>query len=44
VAHWLPGTNPQLTEFESKRKLPAGATKGGANTMYPEYLLELQKK
>jgi len=43
VAHWLPGTNPQLKEFASKRKLPAEASRGGAATMYPDYELELQK-
>jgi len=43
VAHWLPGTNPQLKEFASKRKLPADASRGGAATMYPDYELELQK-
>src|SRR4029078_6116031 len=43
VAHWLPGTNPQLKEFASKRKLPADASRGGAATMYPDYELELEK-
>ena len=37
VPHHLPGTNPFLTEFSDKYKLPAAAARGGAETMYPEY-------
>jgi glyoxylase-like metal-dependent hydrolase (beta-lactamase superfamily II) len=37
VPHHLPGTNPFLDEFAHRFSLPAQATRGGAETMYPEY-------
>ena len=37
VPHWLPGTNPDLTEFANHFEIPFEATRGGAETMYPEY-------
>ena len=37
VPHHLPGSNPFLTEFGTKYKVPDMATRGGAETMYPEY-------
>ena len=37
VPHHLPGTNPFLTEFSTKYKVPEFAARGGAETMYPEY-------
>jgi glyoxylase-like metal-dependent hydrolase (beta-lactamase superfamily II) len=37
VPHHLPGTNPFLSEFARKYGLPEQATRGGAETMYPEY-------
>ena len=37
VPHHLPGTNTFLGEFPAKYGLPAEATRGGAETMYPEY-------
>ena len=37
VPHYLVGKNPYLTEFATKYKLPAEATRGGAETAYPEY-------
>ncbi len=43
VPHHLPGTNTQLTEFASRHALPYATTRGGANTMYPEYRDELKK-
>ncbi|HEY7335966.1 MAG TPA: MBL fold metallo-hydrolase [Bryobacteraceae bacterium] len=33
----LPGSNPFLSEFPNRFKLPALAARGGAGTMYPEY-------
>jgi hypothetical protein len=43
VPHHLPGTNPFLREFAEKYKLPVEAVRGGAETMYPEYQLRLEK-
>jgi hypothetical protein len=37
VPHHLPGTNTFLAEFADKHKLPAQVTRGGSETMYPEY-------
>ncbi len=37
VPHHLPGTNTFLSEFPKKYGLPEVATRGGAETMYPEY-------
>jgi hypothetical protein len=42
VPHYLPGENPYLTEFLPKRGMPAEASRGGAETMYPEYQLKLK--
>jgi hypothetical protein len=41
VPHHLPGANPFLPEFASKFGIPFEATRGGAETMYPEYQLKL---
>jgi glyoxylase-like metal-dependent hydrolase (beta-lactamase superfamily II) len=37
VPHHLPGTNPFLKEFVSRTGVPAAATRGGPETIYPEY-------
>jgi hypothetical protein len=37
VAYHLPGKNLFLTEFASRWNIPVEATRGGAETMYPEY-------
>ena len=37
VPHHLPGMNPFLQEFVQRTGVPAGATRGGPDTMYPEY-------
>jgi len=42
VPHHLPGTNTFLREFAAKEKLPFEPTRGGAETMYPEYALKLK--
>ena len=41
VPHHLPGTNTFLKEFADKYKLPYEATRGGAETMYPEYVQKI---
>jgi hypothetical protein len=42
VPHNLPGTNKYLTEFAVKHGLPPDATRGGAETMWPDYLARLR--
>jgi hypothetical protein len=37
VPSFLPGTNPSLEEFALRHNLPFDATRGGAETMYPEF-------
>jgi glyoxylase-like metal-dependent hydrolase (beta-lactamase superfamily II) len=44
IPHHLPGTNPFLTEFADRHKLPREAARGGAETMYPEYRDKLAGK
>jgi glyoxylase-like metal-dependent hydrolase (beta-lactamase superfamily II) len=41
VPHHLPGANPFLTEFAAGAHLPQIAARGGAQTMYPEYRLNM---
>jgi hypothetical protein len=41
VPHYLPGTNTDVQEFAAKYKLPFEATRGGADTMYPDYQQKL---
>ncbi len=38
IPHYLPGENPYLSEFAEKEGLPTIVTRGGAETMFPEYL------
>ena len=40
--NYLPGTNKFLDEFARRYGLPFEATRGGAETMYPEYQLKLK--
>jgi hypothetical protein len=42
VPHFLPGANPYQTEFAARHGLPVDATRGGAQTMYPEYMQKLR--
>jgi len=42
VAHHLPGTNEWLHEFSVNYGIPFEATRGGAETMYPDYLQKLR--
>ena len=37
VPHHLPGTNEQLHDFADRFGVPYEATRGGPETMYPEY-------
>jgi hypothetical protein len=43
VPHYLPGKNPFAHEFADGSGIPFEATMGGAETMYPEYMLKLQR-
>jgi hypothetical protein len=42
VPSHLPGKNLFLAEFPERFGLPAEPTRGGAETMYPEYRLKLK--
>jgi glyoxylase-like metal-dependent hydrolase (beta-lactamase superfamily II) len=44
VPHHLPGTNQFLNDFADKYKLPREAARGGAETMYPEYIQKMNGK
>lgn len=43
VPHYLPGTNPFLTDFAEQYGVPIEAWRGGAQTMYPEYRSRLRE-
>jgi hypothetical protein len=43
VPHHLPGANPYLKEFATWYGIPFEATRGGAETMYPEYRQKLSQ-
>jgi len=42
VPNHLPGDNAFLAEFANRAKVPFAATRGGAQTMYPEYRLAMK--
>ena len=42
VPHHLPGTNGFLGEFAARHGIPFDATRGGAATMYPDYMARLR--
>jgi hypothetical protein len=42
VPNHLPGSNTFLREFAAKFGLPFEPTRGGAETMYPEYMMKMQ--
>jgi hypothetical protein len=42
VPHYLPGTNPFLTEMTDKFNIPREGLRGGALTLYPEYRTRLR--
>jgi hypothetical protein len=44
VPHHLPGQNPYLAEFAKKYNLPLEATRGGAETMLPEFARKLGRR
>ena len=42
IPHHLPGTNPDLHEFSERYQIPFEATRGGAETSYPDYRKKLK--
>ena len=42
IPHHLPGANDQLREFSERYSIPFEATRGGAETMYPDYRKKLK--
>ncbi|MGH2358927.1 MAG: hypothetical protein ACRDGM_00030, partial [bacterium] len=44
VPHYLPGTNPFLTEMTDRLNIPREAVRGGASTLYPEYRKRLREQ
>lgn len=42
VPHYLPGTNPFMTEFAIQKGIPVEATRGGAATMYPDFMQKMR--
>jgi hypothetical protein len=42
VPHHLPGTNTQVQEFSERYGIPFEATRGGAETSYPDYRKKLR--
>jgi hypothetical protein len=42
VPAYMPGENPFLGEFRKRHNLPEVATRGGAETMYPEFAQKLK--
>jgi hypothetical protein len=42
VPHYLPGANPFATEYAQRHRIPIEATRGGAETMYPDYIEKLK--
>lgn len=42
VPHYLPGQNPFLNELAVRTGVPAEAMRGGAQTMYPEYIQKMK--
>jgi hypothetical protein len=43
VPSHLPGTNPFLEEYSQRHGVPLDAARGGAKTMYPEFVPELRR-
>ncbi|MBI4263436.1 MAG: hypothetical protein HY657_03590 [Acidobacteria bacterium] len=43
VPHYLPGRNPYIREFAERYGIPFEATRGYAESMYPEYQIKLKQ-
>ena len=42
IPHYLPGANPFISEAAAKHKMPLEPARGGADTMYPEYMEKMK--
>ena len=42
IPHFLPGANPYMKEFAIRHGLPLDATRGGAETMYPDFMQKMK--
>jgi hypothetical protein len=42
VPHFQPGANPFLTEYAARHRLPLDAARGGAATMYPDFMQKMK--
>jgi hypothetical protein len=42
IPHFLPGANPYMKEFAIRHGLPYEATRGGAETMYPDFMQKMK--
>ena len=42
IPHYLPNQNPFVNEHAAKNKLPLEAVLGGAETMYPEFMVKIR--
>lgn len=42
IPHYLPGQNPYVNEYAAKNHLPMEAVLGGAETMYPEFMVKMR--
>ena len=42
IPHFLPGANPFMKEFAIRHGLPYEATRGGAETMYPDFVQKMK--
>jgi len=42
IPNHLPGQNPFINEYAAKVGLPPEATRGGAETMYPDYMIKMK--
>ena len=43
IPHYLPGTNPDLVQYGERYGIPQEAARGGPETLYPEYMMTLDK-
>jgi len=42
IPHYLPGRNPYMNEFRTRFGIPEAATRGGVDTLYPEFIHRLR--